>query len=118
MGFKVDPSDNQIARVIEVLSPFVPGLTVESPVASEEVPPAYSVAYVAPAVGRPKLDDNACKSFATEVRHRLEQSAGKMTRANLYARIAKENATRGCEPSTSSKAERWDARGRELMGWK
>jgi hypothetical protein len=51
IGMKAEPSDNQIARTIEILGPFVPGLTIDSPSSETPVPETFSVTYVAPAVG-------------------------------------------------------------------
>lgn len=118
IGMKAEPSDNQIARTIEILGPFVPGLTIESPSSETPVPDSFSIPYVAPAVGRPKLDDEVCRKFALEVQRRLEASARRLSRTALLAHMAKQAADLGLDPSTASKAERWDARGRELLGWK
>lgn len=118
IGMKSEPSDNQIARAIEILGPFVPGLTIESPSSETPVPEAYKVPYVAPAVGRPKLDNDQCIQFAIEVEQRLKASNGRQSRSVVYARMAKEASALGKEPSTATKAERWDARGRSLLGLK
>lgn len=118
IGMKAEPSDNQIARTIEILGPFVPGLTIESPSAQTSVPETFSVPYVAPAVGRPKLDDEQCRRFALALERRLKASEGRLSRKALYVRMAKEAAAIGEEPSTATKAERWDIRGREVLGTK
>lgn len=118
IGMRAEPSDNQIARAIEILGPFVPGLTIESPSSETPVPETYSVPYVAPAVGRPKLDDDECRRFALALERRLKASEGRLSRKALYARMAKEAAAMGAEPSTATKAERWDIRGREVLGTK
>lgn len=118
IGMKAEPSDNQIARAIEILGPFVPGLTIKSPSNETPVPETYNVLYVAPAVGRPKLDNDQCIQFAIEVEQRLKASNGRQSRSVLYTRMAKEAAALGKEPSTATRAERWDARGRSLLGLK
>jgi hypothetical protein len=118
IGMKTEPSDNQIARTIDILGPFVPGLTIDSPLEGTPVPDEFSVPYVAPTVGRPKLNDEECRRFAVEVERRLSTSTARLSRKALLARMAKEAAETGAEPSTPSKAERWDFRGRELLGRK
>lgn len=118
IGMKAEPSDNQIARAIEILGPFVPGLTIDSPSAQTPVPETFSVPYVAPAVGRPELDDERCRQLAIEVSRRHKDSQGRLSRQSIYGHLVKEAVARGAEPSTVSKAKRWDARGRELLGTK
>lgn len=118
MGLKTKPSDRQIAKVIELLGPFVPGLTIESPTSVEPVPSTFSVPYVAPPSGRPRLNDDDCRQFAAEVQRRLDSSPGRLSRKRLYTLMAKDAKARGGEPSTASKAEYWDARGRNLLGRK
>lgn len=53
MGIKTKPSDNQVARMIEVLGPFVPGLTIQSPLSAVATPPEMGVAWCPPVTGRP-----------------------------------------------------------------
>lgn len=118
IGLKAVPSDNQISKAIEILGPFVPGLTIESPSSKTQVPATFSVPYVAPPVGRPELDDESCRNLAMEVARRLEASKGRLSRQAIYIHLAKEAEARGAEPSTASKAKRWDARGRELLSTK
>lgn len=118
IGLKAAPSENQISKAIELLGPFVPGLTIESPSCETKVPAAFSVPYVAPSVGRPELDDENCRKLAVEVEQRLRASNGRLSRQAVYAHLVKEAAARGAEPSTVSKAKRWDARGRELLSTK
>ena len=53
MGLRTELSANQAARVVEVLGPYVPGLTVRSPVEDVAVPGSYSLTWAKPETGRP-----------------------------------------------------------------
>ena len=53
MGLRTGLSDNQVAKMVEVLGPFIPGLTIMPPAEDLVVPNAYSLAWVSPATGRP-----------------------------------------------------------------
>lgn len=53
MGIKAAATDRQIARMLEVLGPHIPGLQLSSPIESEPVPSAFGVTWTATAGGRP-----------------------------------------------------------------
>ncbi len=69
MGFKRDISDRHADRIIEVLGPFIPGLTIQSP-ATAPVPDWVGARWTAPEVGRPlRWTHERLRELAADVDH-------------------------------------------------
>jgi len=69
MGFKRNISDRHADRIIEVLGPFVPGLTIESRMAAP-MPDWIGAKWTAPEVGRPlRWTPQLLKELAADVDH-------------------------------------------------
>lgn len=68
MGFQSEISDNHAARIVQVLSPFIPGLTIANPSAVYEYPEWLGARWQAPKVGaKMKWTEDRKRSLLSDV---------------------------------------------------
>lgn len=89
MGFRTEISDNHAAKIVEVLAPFIPGLTIASPTELAPVPDWLGARWAQPRVGaKVKWSDSMKRELLADVL-RL-QSEGRATSDRAALQIIKD----------------------------
>lgn len=100
MGIKSDVSANQAAKIIEVLSPFVPGLSIESPTTLEAVPHELNVPWLQPMAGRRR--EWTSEALLSLLSQHDELSASGKKRLSIYREINAQRSAAGVKAFKTS----------------
>lgn len=84
MGFRTEVTDNHAAKIVEVLAPFIPGLTVESPTDVEPVPDWIGAKWAQPKVGaKVKWSESRKRELLADVERLKSDGRAESDRAAL-----------------------------------